>query len=170
MADGPDGTTVSREAHDRIKAERDALKTQVEELSTVVRDVGIRDKARAYFVDKGVTNADWAADLALPHLRDVEIDKIGETLEGDRFKPLIVQATPPVEPTGEPPAEPAPSGFSGPSPGTPGGTPPTPQKLSFGSPEVQSAIVANDTAQFAKWEAEDRIAWDPRVIAAESQD
>lgn len=168
MADENDSTTVSREAHDRIKTERDEYKAKVDELSATVKDLAYRDKARSWFASKGVDDAGLLADLALPHLRDIDPDKIEETLSSDRFKPLIAQPKANTDQEGEPPIEPPTSGFSGPSPGTPGGTPPTPQKLEFKSQEVQDAILRGDRTQLDQWDSEGRINWDPRVIALES--
>lgn len=134
MADDQD--KVSREAHDRMTRERDELKAQVDELTKVVKDVGYRDKARQYFMSKGVKDPDWAAEFALPHLRTVELDSLEETLASDRFAPLVQMASvqdapaskPPEEAT-DPPPVPTPSGFSGPNPGAQGGPSPTPQKM-----------------------------------------
>ena len=152
--------TVSVKAHERMTAERDDLKTQLADATNAIHDMTRLEGARKWFQTKGVTDADAKAELVMPHLRDVDPDKIGETLEQDRFIPLTqtAEATPPVEPEEkEPEALPPPQGFGGPSPAG-DDKPPAQEKYSLRSPEVQELIRTNNRAALHKLYEEDRIA------------
>lgn len=162
MEDQP--TTVSREAHERMTRERDELKAKVEELNRVVMDVGYRDKARSYFKSKGAPDPDWAAEFALPHLRDVELDKLEETLASERFAPLVSMASMQAPTTQEPQAPPTNPGpvtsFSGPNPGAVGGPPPQPGKIQAGSKEYYEIVrKPNGRARIAELAEQGMVEW-----------
>ena len=152
--------TVSVKSHERMTAERDDLKTQNAEMANALHDVARRDGAREWFETKGVDNPGAAALLAMPHLRDIEPDKIGETLEQDRFD-LLTQTT--EASTSEPVEEeteavlPPPQGFGGPSPAGDDKAP-AQEKYSLRSPEVQELIRTNNRTALHKLYEEDRIA------------
>ena len=159
---------VSRQAHERVTRERDEALARVGQLEAVVKDVGIRDKAVSFFEEKGVVNARAAAELALPHLRDVEVDDITSTLASDRFAMLVAGQASSQPPPQEPAVtEPAASGFAGgPNPSSEG-APPSPQKISPRSPEFKAAIARNDRAQIADWDNKGMIDWSQEVLAQE---
>ena len=165
---------VSREAHDRVVRERDELKATLAERDAVIADVGIRDRARAFFKSQGAQDPDWAAEFALPHLRDTELDQIPEVLGSERFKPLISQASPSNDDggasdgSGESPAQDPGSGFAGgPNPGGQGTAPP-PEKISPNSPQFKEAVRNNNRQQIEKWDQAGLIDWNPAVLAQES--
>jgi hypothetical protein len=111
---------VSREAHDRVTAERDQFKQQVEAAAAALADMQAREKARAFFKAQGAADPDIAAEAAFPHLRGIEPEKFDEVLGKDIFKPyLAASLTNGQAVTDEPAVEPT-SGFSGPSPGSAG--------------------------------------------------
>lgn len=175
-----DQTTVSREAHERMTRERDEAKARLAELEAVVTDIGYKEKARSFFKAKGVTDPDWAAEFALPHLRSVELDKLEETLASDRFAPLVTMATaqaspPPPEDTPSVPLNPgAQSSFSGPNPGAVGGTPPEPGKIKAGSEDYRKILNGPDGKQrLAELAQAGQVEWtrtsDPRGGASISE-
>ena len=100
--------TVSTEAHDRAKndlakleTENTKLQTRIEELSNTVVDSKKMELARDWLMGQGAvadaySDANQKATFVLPHLREVEVDKIGEVLNQDQFKFLT---SPPVTDT-----------------------------------------------------------------------
>lgn len=131
MADQPnDDGRVSKEAHERIVRERDELKAERDQLAVTVGDLGRARKIEDFLEAKKVDNVRGVAELLLPHVRDVEVDKLEETLGSDRYKPWIERFVAPATPAsdgdgdgGDPPAPPADpgAGFSGAGP-NPGGS------------------------------------------------
>lgn len=120
MANENDADRVSREAHERVTAERDQFKQLADQARTALADMQAREKARLWFKDKGAPDPDLGAEAAFPHLRGVEPEKYEEVLSRGIFDPYLAASgntTPPA-----PAVEPS-SGFSGtPSPGA-GGVP-----------------------------------------------
>lgn len=171
MAEADQGDRVSREAHERVTRERDQAMSRVKELEAVVQDVGIRDKARSFFKEKGHTDPDWAAEMSLPHLRDTSLDEIPNVLAGDRFSRFLAvsgsSGEPPAPATDPVAVEPAASGFTGgPNPAG-GGQPPSPSKISPNSPEFKEAVARNDRALLQDWDNKGMIEWHPDVLAQE---
>ena len=156
--------TVSREAHQRMTDERNDLKAQVQELSTTVTDLAFADKARKHFVEKGVSDPDWAAEIALPSIKTsgTEIADLGTYLD-DKFARLYTSETgdPPKEQVddGVPTLDAAePPGFARPSPAQEG-APPGQQKYTISSPEVKALIEANDREGLERMDKAGQIEW-----------
>lgn len=157
--------TVSREAHQRMTDERNDLKAQVQDLSTTVTDLAFADKARKHFVEKGVPDPDWAAEIALPSIKS-EGTEIGDlnTFLDDKFARLYPSATE-SQPSGEgtddgvpTPDAVEPPGFARPSPAAEG-APPGQQKYTTSSPEVQALIAANDREGLERMDKAGQIEW-----------
>jgi len=158
--------TVSREAHQRMTDERNTLKAQVEELSGTVTDLAFVDRARKHFLEKGVSDPEWAADIALPTIKSAgtELDSIGTFLD-DKFARLYPE---PSKPTAEgetvtddgipSPDAVEPPGFARPSPSAEG-TPPGEKKYKITDPEVQALINANDNEGLRKLHDAGQIEW-----------
>lgn len=119
MANETETERVSREAHDRVTAERDQYRQQVEAATAALADVSAREKARAYFKAQGAADPDIAAEAAFPHLRGIEPEQYDEVLARDIFKPYLTAGASSAPTEAEPATEPT-SGFSGPSPGSAG--------------------------------------------------
>ncbi len=158
--------TVSREAHQRMTDERNTLKAQVEELSGTVTDLAFVDKARKHFIEKGVTDPEWAADIALPTIKSAgtELEGIGAFLD-DKFARLYpAEAKPPGEEVpavedGIPsPDAVSPPGFARPSPAAEG-TPPGDKKYKYSDPEIQQLVRANDGPGLKKLDDAGQIEW-----------
>jgi hypothetical protein len=157
--------TVSREAHQRMTDERNDLKAQVQDLSTTVTDLAFADKARKHFVEKGVSDPDWAAEIALPSIKSdgTEIGDLGGYLD-DKFARLYPSETdsqPSSEGTDDGVPTPdavEPPGFARPSPAQEG-APPGQQKYTISSPEVQAIINANDREGLEKMDKAGLIEW-----------
>jgi hypothetical protein len=150
---------VSVEAHNRVKTENAELRAKLNELSAVVKDVGVRDRARAWFKEQGAADPDWAAEFVIPHIRDVEPDSIGETLGSDRFKPLLGNTAP--QPAPEPTVPPLPefAGFGGPQPGGGSAQPPGTSKINPRSSEFRNA----SPSQVEQWDRDGMVDWHPLV-------
>ena len=157
--------TVSRASHQRMTDERNDLKAQVEELSGTVTDLAFVDKARKHFIEKGVPDPDWAADIALPTIKSAgtELDGISAFLD-DKFARLYPKAN---EPGTEQPAAddgiPSPDaaqppGFAKPSPAAEG-SPPGEKKYKYSDPEIQALINANDNEGLKKLADAGKIDW-----------
>jgi hypothetical protein len=167
-----DDGRVSREAFDRVKGDATKLADENATLKATILGMKTSESARSFFKGKGIDEetAKGYADLVIPHLRDVDPLKVAEVLESDpRFATLRNVPEPsaneaPQEPATPPVEPPTSGGFSGPAPGGSGGTPPTVEKLSIRSPEVQQAIRSNNRAQFEQWEKEGRLDWHPSII------
>ena len=154
--------TVSREAHQRMTDERNALKDELGDLKTTVRDLGLVEKARKHFIDKKVDDPEWAADIALPSIKAAgEIADIGAYLD-DKFARLYPKEASTTE---DPPDDGVPTpdaidppGFARPSPASEGGQ--TGQKkYKYSDPEIQNLIRSNDRAGFDKLDKAGRIEW-----------
>ncbi len=167
---------IRPEAFQRMKQERDDAKQLLEKAHGKLEAVARRDKAREWFKDKA-PDPDVAADFMLPHLSNVEPDKVAETLGSEQFNPFVSmvtgagagQAPPQPEPSGEgdgtgegsgetpatPPA--TPGGFGGPNPAGPNSEPVQEADLTLNSPEVQRLIQANDRAGLKKLYDEGRL-------------
>jgi len=157
--------TVSREAHQRMTDERNNLKAQVEELSGTVTDLAFVEKARKHFVEKGVPDPEWAADIALPTIKSTgtDLDSIGAFLD-DKFARLYPEPAPPAtEPVATDDGIPTPDaaqppGFARPSPAAEG-TPPGETKYRYDSPEIQALIQNNDSEGLKKLADAGKIEW-----------
>lgn len=104
--------SISREAYERIKRERDEAKAQAAEFGTALKDYARREKARTALKGR-VADPDMVADLLTPHLKDTEPDQVAELIGSEGFKAKLAPFQPPAPP-------PAPAGEEG------GGTEPTP--------------------------------------------
>lgn len=149
MADGDDREVVSREAHDRVKAERDQLKAEKEAAAAAARAAVLVDKAYSVLRDKGLPDP-YAAAKAVS--RDPLFASVGDDELPGRLDAWVTEwkalfgANPsantpktPEDETPEPPAPVAPppgAARSAPSPANTGGQP-TPEPLTFSSPEVR---------------------------------
>ena len=160
--------TVSVEAHERVKTENAKLQTQIGELQTTVIDFAKVESARSWFIDQGVTDADAKAQFVLPHLRNVEVDGIGETLSQEQFKFLSTSVPPPDTTSNDLPdvpqeeaIEPPAGGFTGPNPGGTEAPPDGNAKITQSSPEYRAVVQANDWTTMQKWIDDDRLA-DPQ--------
>lgn len=174
--ENPSGeTTVSREAHQRMTAERDQYKAQADELGKTLKELGITRKLEDHLAGK-VADPRVTAELLLPHVRDVEVEKLGEHFESDAFKQrmaVFAAAAPPPDPKGEgegdkggdetPPADPGP-GFAGPgpNPGSGGQAPDGSTKLTTKSPEYQQALQDGNHEQLQKWHDNGLVTTPPR--------
>ena len=167
-ATDPRPDSVSREAHERVLRERDELKAKLDEAATALRDLTLVDKARRIFAEKGVDDPDWAAEIALPHLRTVDkLDKIAEVID-QRFAKLIPttqtsDTTSSDQQTAPPPpdvdATPAPP-FARPNPAAEG-APPNGQRQYYPTdPEIERLIQGPDGKQvLERLEKEGVIKW-----------
>ena len=155
--------TVSRDAHQRMTDDRNALKEQVEKLTVTVTDLSYVDKARKHFIEKKVDDPDWAADIALPSIKaaGTEIGDIGEYLD-DKFARLYPSGDKPDDPPADDgiptPDAVEPPGFARPSPAAEG-TPTGPKKYKISDPEIQGLIQANDKAALEKLDKAGQIEW-----------
>lgn len=157
--EGDKSEKVSKEAFDRVTRERDSLKEQAETAKSALGSYLKRDRAREAL--KGKVDADRIdsiADLVTPHLSDVELDDIPDTLGQDKFKALYVTAPTAnggegngegegesTEPAGA--TEPAQQGFGGPSPANAGSGGPqvgTQEKIAVGSSEYKALVSSGD--------------------------
>lgn len=102
MTDSERAETVSVEAHERVKAERDEAKARTAELEATVADLGRKELATDYFRSKGIADPTHWAGVALPHIREVAPDDLGAKLE--TLFPNLPAAAPPVESETQPPA------------------------------------------------------------------
>lgn len=146
MADGDNQDVVSREAHDRVKSERDALKAQAEQAAAAAKAALLVDKA--YVALKGKVPDPYAAAKAVsrdPQFTSVGDDELPQRLDEwvTEWKSLFGSDTSgePKAPDEqkEPPAPVAPppgAARNAPSPANTGGQP-TPEPLTFNSPEVK---------------------------------
>lgn len=158
--------TVSREAHQRMTDERNEYKARVEQLEKTVVQQGLADKTLRHFMQKGVDDPVWAADIATPAVVSAgEIENLGEFLD-QRFARLYPSGEAPPVPTSENPAQPQvptpdaidPPGFTRPAPNSEG-APPGQKKYTTNSPEVRALIQANDRATLAEWDKQGLIEW-----------
>lgn len=154
--------TVSREAHQRMTDDRNALKDELDGLKTTVRDLGLVEKARKHFIEKKVDDPEWAADIALPSIKAAgEIEDIGAYLD-DKFARLYpTEASTTEESTDDGVPTPDavdPPGFARPSPASEGGQ--TGQKkYKYRDPEIQNLLESNDRAGIDKLDKAGRIDW-----------
>lgn len=176
----PQSEEIRPEAFQRVTKERDEAKQLLEKAQAELEKVARRDKAREWFKGKA-EDPDVAANFMLPHLANVEPDKVAETLGSEQFNPFVSMVTgqgagqaqdPPApsgegegtgegsgEGTGETPATPpsTPGGFGGPNPAGPNSQPVKEADLTLQSPEVQALIQANDRAGLKKLYDEGRL-------------
>lgn len=163
MADPEDDGRVSKEAHQRMVTERDEWKAKAEQLSATVTDLGTARKLEELLGGK-VADPRGTAEFLLPHVRDVEIDKLADHIESDAFKARlalfapVAAPTPPADPP-TPPADPGP-GFAGPgpSPGGQGQAPSGATSIRRDSPEYQRALAQGDHEQIQKWHDDGLVA------------
>lgn len=163
--------TISREAFERIKRERDDLKAKAGELGETLTSYIRREKARAALRDK-VADPDTVADLLAPHLKDIDPDQVADHVLSDAFAPKLApflpkEPTPPSAPSGDgeggqtPQPAIEPNGFgAGPSPGGAGDAP-TPSnpgnQIRVGSEEWNRMVQANDKEGIKKAYEEGRV-------------
>lgn len=162
VAEQEQGERISNEA--QLRKQVEALTARNAELEAVVKDVGVLNRARAFFKESGAADPDWAAEFVIPHVRDVEIDKLAEVLSSDRFQPLLGQVsggggTPA---TGTPAAEPEvpveqPRGFGGGPQPAGGQAPSADRKIDPRSPEFKSA----SRSQKEQWDTQGLVDWHP---------
>ena len=164
--------TVSIEAHDRVKndltkleTENTKLQTRIEELSNTVIDSNKMELARDWLMGQGAvadaySDANEKAQFVLPSLREVEVDKIGETLSQIKFlnTPSVTDTTSSGEPKEEVAVEQPTGGFTGPNPSGSEKPPDPSGKIAKDSPEYQAVIQANDWKTMGEWFDNDRIA------------
>lgn len=157
--------TVSREAHQRMTDERNELKAKVQTLETTVRDLHTYDKVRRHFVEKGVEDADWAADVAVPSVtaKGVEGDAVASYLDEQfaRLYPTGSQGTPQtqqVEQEVPTPDAVEPPSFARPSPAG-DGAPPGQQKYRISDPEIQGLIQSGNKAEIERLDKAGQIEW-----------
>lgn len=155
--------TVSREAHNRVTQERDDFKQLLEKANSELVRVQRREAARRWFRGDEPDPLDVAADFMLPHLSNVEPDKVGEALGSDQFKPFVSMvkqgAAPPPSSDdggdgndgGQKPATPpsTPGGFGGPNPAG-DGAPPAEKKFKRTDPEIQELIRSNNREKLSE--------------------
>lgn len=170
MADNESAERVSREAHDRVVRERDELKSKLEELSGSLQDMAYEREARKVFAQKGVANPDWAAEMALPHLRSAQsLSEIPELIESERFAPIFQmgQMGTPVAADEDDdrnvPSENARRAPAGPNPGGRNvngnaALPPVTRE------EYNAAIARDDMEQIQAWHKEGRLTFKTRAL------
>lgn len=161
-----DQDRVSREAHDRVTRERDEATAKLKEATAALTDLVARENVRSALRDR-VADPDSAADLLLPHLRDVAPADIGEALKSnERLVSMVSLLTPKPAPAAsddtplQAPLNPGPqSSFSGPNPGASGGQP-TPEKIRANSPEFNKIGQGPDgAARIAELASQGLIEW-----------
>lgn len=143
--------TVSVEAFNRVKTERDQAKAQLDQAATALKATALMDKAYSHLKGK-VPDPYGAArtisrdslfvgvsDDELPGQLDVWLDE-QRSVFGAQSAPPETEDSSPQAPMAPPPGAARPA----PSPANPGGQPKL-DPLHFGSPEVQSALKRGDT-------------------------
>jgi len=158
--------TVSRSAHQRMTDERNEARAERDTLAVTVTDLGLADKARRHFVEKGVDDPDWAADIALPSIKssNTEIGDVNTYLD-DKFARLYPTDVP-ATPEGTPPADDGvptpdavePPGFARPSPAAEG-APPGERKFKTTDPEFKALIEADNRAEIERLDKAGLIEW-----------
>jgi len=116
-------TTVSPEAFERVRRERDELKSKMAEAETALRDFNLIDNAHAHFRSKGLPNAyDLArAAVEVNTLKGVKTDELPHRLDDWLERQRNLWAAPAHEPVNEPEqATVKASPYQGPNPGNPG--------------------------------------------------
>ena len=149
--------TVSQEAHSRMTKERDEARARLAELEATVLDVGYMESARKFFKSKQAPDPDWAAEMALPHIRTIPKEKLESVLASERFNPLWQQAAPTVGEEDEGAPDKRLPSVAQPSPAAEGAVRAELPKFNSQSPEYQSALRRNDREWFDK--NKDRIEW-----------
>lgn len=149
MPDGELSETVSREAHDRIKRERDELKAEKTQFESASQQFLLTDQAYEHFRSKGVTDPYAAAKAASRDSMFVGVDR--ETLPDkldswlDDFKAVFGAPAPSGDDGTEagsttPPTPPPPGAARpAPSPANSGGDP-KPEPMTMKHPDVQRLI------------------------------
>lgn len=163
MPETTERETVSIEAHQRVVAERDALKAQVDDLSGTVKDFKYIETAEPWFKARGVEDTRGWAELALPHIRMGDLEDIAGVLE-QRFGTKLPAGVAPAavetpEAQEEPPApieSPRPS-VAGPNPSAPGEPVSAQPQVQFGSAEWQRIVKTEGMAGIKRLEAEGRF-------------
>ena len=129
---------VSPEAFERVKRERDDLKSKVEDATRALRDVQLRDAAADLLRQKGVADPYRAAGAAIRDvtLKGLTVEQLPEKLDGWLAEqkalwgaPAGTADTPALEATPSPARQ---SPYAGPNPGAPG-TPATFEPMVVGS-------------------------------------
>lgn len=166
MTDTVESGTISAEAFERVKQERDQLKAQVAELGATVKDYGYVERARRYFSEQQVQDADHWADVALPHIRNVELDQVGEVLTS-KFGNLPKMNPAPTPAVTDDDAAPAPTepvrpAVAGPNPAAPGEPASTQRKLRSSDPEVREVMAREGYAGLRRLINEGRVEFHPQ--------
>ena len=156
------GETVSRTAHERVLRERDSAQARTAELEAVVRDLGLREKAIDYFRAKAIDDPVHWATVALPHLREIEVDQVGARLD-DLFGVLPSAPAQPETPINQPT-----SGFEPrrPNPGAEGAQPRL-EPIKPGSPEWKKVLKEEGLDGMRRLDKEGRIAWSAENLKAQ---
>jgi hypothetical protein len=155
--------SVSREAHERVKRERDAATARLADLEGVVKDMGLREKAIDYFRSQSADDPVRWATVALPHLRETALDDIPSRL-ADLFPAVPKAGTQVAE---DAPLSP-PSGFNTrqPNPAASGQAPKT-EALKVGSAEVRKILNEQGMAGVRKLDADGGIVWSEDNLEAQ---
>jgi hypothetical protein len=159
-----DDSPVSREAHERVKRERDASAAKLAELEGVVKDMGLREKAIDFFRAQSADDPVRWATVALPHLRETALEDIPSKL-ADLF-PAVPKAGIPAVPEDTPLSPP--SGFNTrqPNPAATGQAPKT-EALKVGSAEVRKILAEQGIAGLRKLDADGGIVWSEDNLEAQ---
>lgn len=155
---------VSREAHLRVKGERDAARQELDKAKAALVDANLMFEAQGFLTGK-VKDPVTAAKMVLPELRSFEsADDRAARLEAavPLFAPLE-QASPNPTPKDSdavvPDAPPTPS-FMQPSPASDGAAPTQP-KLTMRSPEVRELVKQGRDAEVKQMIARGEIEMHP---------
>jgi hypothetical protein len=146
-------TTISVEAHERVRTERDTLKQQVSDLSKVAQDAGRVNRAYEHFKGKEGFSGD-AYGFALAAMRDINVRDAAD----DSFSPSLdswltgqqsmfntpAPSSPDDVTVSAEEAEPATPAVSGPQPNADGGAVTKREKWTNQSPEWQALKEAGD--------------------------
>jgi hypothetical protein len=156
--------SVSREAHDRVKRERDAATAKLADLEGVVKDMGLREKAIDYFRGQSADDPVRWATVALPHLREVALEDIPSKL-ADLF-PAVPKAGGPAVADEQLPSPP--SGFNTrqPNPAA-SGQQPKGEALKVGSAEVRKMLSEGGLDEVRRLDKDGLIVWSENNLEAQ---
>lgn len=164
MAEEQQETPISREAFDRVKRERDELKTQaaslqqtLESATAALNEVKVRDRVFDHLSEKGVSNPYQVARFLTRDVTDVDSENFPAQVDSlyNQYRGIFGGASPP-EPEGEQPPRPA-APMAQPNPTAPGTPPVGGAPLVVGSKEYQerygSQSMADQRAAVERGEA-----------------
>ena len=168
--------TVSREAHDRMTAERDKLKTQVADLKgsvdgaqAALGDFAKIDTAYEHFAGKEIANPYGLAREAIlnPQVKTADSDGLPEALDGWYNHQREIFGTPAPATEEKPPVEPV-APMTQPNPTAPGTPPIGGAPMVIGSPEYKAKYGGlSQEEQRAAYKREE-VVFPPEVQAAQS--